>query len=130
LILAMNRAAVYPRYFLISAAFLLLLLSHALAGLARIERFGRPLYALVVVAFLAGNTIHTIRLIEVGRGAYRDGVVMMEQQTFGPHITIGSDHDYRNGLVLDFYRLQLPLLFGVGFHPGHLLGVNQVLGLL
>jgi hypothetical protein len=108
-ILAVNRAAVYPRYFLISAAFLLLLLSHALAGLLRIERIGRPLYALIVVAFLAGNTIHTIRLIAVGRGAYREAVVMMEQQTIGPQITVGSDHDYRNGSVLDFYRLQLPL---------------------
>jgi hypothetical protein len=117
LILAVNRTAVYPRYFLISAAFLLLLLSHALAGLARIERFGKPLYALLVAAFLAGNAIHTIRLIEFGRGAYRDAVVMMEQQTLGPTITIGSDHDYRNGLVLDFYRLQLPLRKDMVYFP-------------
>jgi len=117
LILAVNRAAVYPRYFLISAAFLLLLLSHALAGLTRIKRFGRPLYALLVVAFLAGNTIKTIRLIKLGRGAYSDAVVMMEQQTVGPHITVGSDHDYRNGIVLDFYRLQLPLRKDIVYFP-------------
>ena len=117
LIVVVNRPFVYPRYFLISAAFLLLLLSHALAGLARIERFGRPLYALFVVAFLAGNTIHTIRLIEVGRGAYRDAVVMMEQQTVRPRITIGSDHDYRNGFVLDFYRLQLSLRKDMVYFP-------------
>jgi hypothetical protein len=117
LIVVVNRPFVYPRYFLISGAFLLLLLSHALAGLARIERFGRPLYALFVVAFLAGNTIHTIRLIEVGRGAYRDAVLMMEQQTVRPRITIGSDHDYRNGFVLDFYRLQLPLRKDMVYFP-------------
>jgi len=117
LVLAVNREAVYPRYFLISAAFLLLLFSHVLVGLSRIERFGRPLYALIVVAFLVGNTIHTVRLITVGRGAYRDAVVMMEQQTLGPQITIGSDHDYRNGSVLDFYRLQLSLSKNMVYFP-------------
>lgn len=117
LILAVNRAAVYPRYFLISTAFLLLLLSCALAGLARIERFGKPLYILFVVAFLAGNTLKTTRLIKVGRGTYSDAVVMMEQQTSGPQITIGSDHDYRNKFVLDFYRLQLPLRKDLVYFP-------------
>jgi hypothetical protein len=117
LLLAVNREAVYPRYFLISAAFLLLLLSHVLVGLSRIERFGKPLYALIVVAFLVGNTIHTVRLITVGRGAYRDAVLMMEQQTLGPQITVGSDHDYRNGSVLDFYRLQLSLSKNMVYFP-------------
>ena len=116
-ILALERKEVYPRYFLISMVFLLLLLSHFLARLWERPRFGKTAYCLLLAAFLWGNGVHTGRLIRTGRGSYSKAILLMQQQTPFPRITVGSDHEFRNGFVVEFYRHRLPLKKPLVYFP-------------
>jgi hypothetical protein len=108
LFLAMRRPIIHTRYFLISVTFLLLLLSHVLAQLFCKPRFGKILYAVLLLLILCGNGFHTARLIRLGRGAYQDAMRYMAQQSAGTKVTIGSDHDFRNPTVLGYYQLRMP----------------------
>jgi hypothetical protein len=63
---------------------------------------------LILLFFLAGNVQRTIDLITVGRGGYRQAVEFMAGQTSGSDIRVGSDHDFRNKMVLQYYLQYLP----------------------
>lgn len=103
LMLATGRHEVYPRYFTIAVAFLCLLLGR-LAGLAWDSgRRGRTMAALFVLAILIGNGMHTARLLRLGRGGYLAALDFMQQETSVDKLTIGSDHDFRNAMVLSYY---------------------------
>jgi hypothetical protein len=94
--------APYPRYFLVSMLLLQLLISWFLGWLYQ-RRYGKVAYVIVLVAILGGNAVLTTRLLTYGRGGYEAAVRYMLDQTFSQDVSIGSDHDFRNRTLLDFY---------------------------
>jgi hypothetical protein len=67
----------------------------------------RLLGAALLVFFLSGNFLTTIDLIEVGRGDYTGAIRYMAEETHGSNIVVGSDHDFRNKMVLSYYSKRL-----------------------
>jgi hypothetical protein len=92
----------YPRYFLVSMLFLQLLISGFLGWLYQ-QRYGKVAYLLILVAILGGNAILTARLLKHGRGNYEGAARYMLAQTVGERVFVGSDHDFRNKMLLAFY---------------------------
>ncbi len=94
---------IHVRYFMAGFPFLLLLLGEALCPLAKRGTRGRLTLALLVALVVAGNAYHIATFLRVGRGHYAEAVSYMFDHTRGPDVTVTSDHDFRNGLLLDFY---------------------------
>lgn len=105
-LLTTRPAVIYPRYFLVSMLFLQLLITWALVRLFHRARHGQILYVLIMGGILAGNAMATARLLAVGRGEYQAAVRFMLQHASDTDLTVGSDHDFRNGLVLQYYFLR------------------------
>ncbi len=109
LVLAVMRPQVVAvRYFLIGIAFYLLLASYLLADLYRRGGWRRGLGLAAVALFLLGNANHTAAFLRLGRGGYLDALEFMAHHTAGTRVVVGSDHDFRNGMVLRFYARHLP----------------------
>ncbi|MFN0052719.1 MAG: hypothetical protein ACKV0T_11045 [Planctomycetales bacterium] len=104
LLVAVRRQEVYPRYFVIPAVLILLTLA---IGMGRLwERGGSPvrgMCGMLVGLLLVGNGLHVARLLERGRGGYAAALERMVADTRVPLITVGSDHDFRNGMLLAYY---------------------------
>ena len=106
------RAADFPywteRHFLVCVPFLLLLLAGLLARLSRWNRIGAVLATAVLGLYLAGNAIRVYDFLRLGRGHYREAVEYMLAQDPSPVLTVGSDHDFRNSMLLGYYGRALP----------------------
>ena len=98
---------VYPRFFLNPALFLLV----ALASLAaRGWRAGGALRLLVCGALALitlGNLIGLAQLLRDGRGHPAAAVRWLAEHSHGPHIVAASDHTFRHGMVLEYYKYLL-----------------------
>lgn len=94
----------FPRYFLMSAAFALPVVGYALARLMAVIRGGRWLVLGLMVLFLTGNGWHVVRLIHEGRGHYREALRVLAERTPFNDVTISSDHDFRNYALVDYYH--------------------------
>lgn len=95
------------RYFLIGLAFTLLLLADLLALGLRRGGVARGAAVAALALFLGGNAVHTAAFLEHGRGGFSEAVRTMAEQS-GPTFRVGSDHDFRNRVVLEFYARRLP----------------------
>lgn len=96
--------AVYPRHFLLSGMFLLLLASLVVAELWRAGKFRRGVALLVVVAYLAVNARNIGLLFEHGRGSVANCVQQMAAA--GPAdrpIAVAADQDFRAMNMLQFF---------------------------
>jgi hypothetical protein len=93
----------YVRHFIVGMAFFLILFSFVLTALYQRGWPGRLLGVLLLSAYFAVNGWHAISLYKYGRGQYAEAVRFLIQNTKGPHITVGSDHDFRVSQVLRFY---------------------------
>ncbi len=98
----------FVRYFLVCITYFLLLLSYLLCYGYRLGVPGRAIYILLLVLIGFGNGLQIEDLLQKGRGHYHEALIYMAGQTEGNNITIGSDHDFRNKTVLDFYARYLP----------------------
>lgn len=105
------------RYFLVGLAFWLLLLAFLLGRLARAGAAGRLAALAVLAIFVVGNAGHIAAFVEHGRGGYREALLFMARETEGPRVSVASDHDFRNGMVLNFYRRVLPPDKTLVYHP-------------
>ena len=92
-----------PRYFVVCMPFLYLLLGYWLASCFRRSARGKALYAVALLGFVAGHALRIAPLLTLGRGGYTEAVVFMAQHTKGQRVVVGSDHDFRNGMLLGFY---------------------------
>ncbi|MEN8144259.1 MAG: hypothetical protein ABFS14_04850 [Gemmatimonadota bacterium] len=108
LMIARPPGTIFPRYFLIPLVFFLLLMGHLLADWAGRGRAGRLAWIGVMLAVLIGNGVETARFLERSRGHYMDGLTYMVEQSVGAEVSVGSDHPYRNPMVLAFYSRHLP----------------------
>jgi hypothetical protein len=105
---AMRPAVIEPRYFLIGIALFLILLARVLGHELRAGGFRRAAALAGLAVFFAGNGVHVARFLDLGRGGFQAALRVMAEQTAGPKIVVGSDQDFRNGIVLRFYARLLP----------------------
>ena len=96
------------RYFLIGSALSLLLAADLAAAGWRAGSWRRALAALLLLLFALGNTTYWRAFTALGRGGFRECVLTLERETPGDVISVGSDHDFRNRLVLAYYARELP----------------------
>lgn len=106
------------RYFAVCVPFLLLLVAEALGALAPAGRGGAVGLAGLLLLFAIAGVAPVGRLITDGRGRYREAIGYMLDHGTGSPITVGTDHEFRNGMVLGFHaermRLGKPLVLLTG----------------
>lgn len=95
--------AIYTRHFLIGMAFLLILFSFVLASLYDQGTRGRATCLLLLALYFLANGQHLMSFFKYGRGHYDEAVRFMAEHSNRSIATIGSDHDFRVQLVLQFY---------------------------
>jgi hypothetical protein len=97
----------YVRYFIISVAVSLVLLSSGYAALLRRAVAGRGIGLTLLAIFVAGNAVNTVNLLRFGRGQYVAALRFMEKNSGGREVVITSDHDFRNSMLVDYYKRYL-----------------------
>lgn len=104
---ALAFAAIFPfpfeRHFYACLPFALLLAAGALTRLFRAGGARRAAAVALGLAFALGNGARDRALATTGRGHYQEALARMAAETPGDAVTVASDHDARNSLVLDFY---------------------------
>jgi hypothetical protein len=96
--LALDPPFLFPRYFLVSIAFVPLLIASFAGSL------GRPWSAIVLIVWLAANGYSLVQFAQEGRGRYEDALRFLLEASDDDVLTVGSDHDLRNGRIVGFYR--------------------------
>lgn len=100
-LLALRRPQVLaPRYLAVLVPLFALLAGRGLARLARLGRSGAMAVAVGLVLFVAGNGVQIAALLRDGRGHYREAVALMLAGSADRAVTVGSDNDFRNLVVL------------------------------
>ena len=79
-----------------------LLFCFALGRLYGCGRWSRVCYALILTGVVGANTVHTTDLLRYGRGDYQAAVQWMLGRSSDDKLTVGSDHDFRNAMVLRY----------------------------
>jgi hypothetical protein len=102
--LASKFTLLFPRYFLLNAALALPLMAHGLAWSWRAGHYGRVIVLIALTGFLAGNAFPVARLARDGRGQYSAALREIASHAQAREISISSDHDFRNHLLIDYYR--------------------------
>jgi hypothetical protein len=109
LMLGINgRSYVYVRYFVVLFPFFYLMIGEAMDAVATEFKWARAAVISLCVLMLVGNSVATVAFLRVGRGGYLNAVNYMAANTPRPNITVGGDHNFRNGYPIDFYRRYLP----------------------
>lgn len=103
IVLVMKPEFLYFRYFLICFPFFYLLSAYAISGLYRKGVLGKTVFSIVLALFGSLSLWSTADHVMRGRGSYVEALEYMTGATEGHEVVIGSDHDFRNKLVLDFY---------------------------
>ena len=109
LVLAWTRPDVLPpRWFVVPIAIAQLPLAHGLAVLWERGGGARTAAGLLAAFAVLLHGGQLLRFIETGRGGYPEALARLAAETVGTPIEIGSDHDFRNRLLLDYYARALP----------------------
>jgi len=105
-----NYELLNERFFLVGLPFFYLMVGRWAASiLVKGSLKGKITCVLILMFFLVGNFQRNIDLMNVGRGGYRQALQFMAVKTSGRDIIVGSDHDFRNKIVLQYYSQDLPL---------------------
>lgn len=101
---------VYPRHFLVTLALLVPLAGGTLAWLFAHPR-GRACGITIALMFAVGHICELVPLLRDGRGAWGEALAFVERESTGRRpavetapVRIGGDHDFRNGMMVEFYR--------------------------
>jgi hypothetical protein len=108
LLVVLRPDVLFVRYFVVSIGFGLIAAAVLLGGLLRSGSLPRVAAVVLLAAFVVGNAVNLAAFYRHGRGAYRAGLLHIVQTSPGGVTTLGSDHDFRNGTVIDYYRRFLP----------------------
>lgn len=98
-----GHAFIYPRYFLVPMLFGYVAVGLLFSRWYEAGRIGRSAVLLLLAGFVACNLAPIVKLIRQGRGEYSAAVHWMAAHTVNPAVTVASDHDWRNGLLISFY---------------------------
>jgi hypothetical protein len=104
LILVLEPAFLFPRYFLVPMALFLVAIAGHLAHLGRCRPW---VCGWVLAVFLGINLWHWSQFAVEGRGHYREALGYILSGSEAPVVTVGSDFDFRNEMLVDFYRTYL-----------------------
>jgi hypothetical protein len=98
----------YLRYFVVELPFLYLLAGRLLADWWTRGRAAQAAVAAGLALVVGGHLFEDAWLVREGRGHYCDAVRFMGDHTQGDDVVVGSDHDFRNMMVLAYYASCLP----------------------
>lgn len=99
----------YFRYLLVSFPFFYLLAAYLMCRLFR--QSSMPFRGLLIAAatlLIAGQAVRIVPLLALGRGQYLRALQEIVAEDPESVIRVGSDHDFRNGLLVEFYAPLLP----------------------
>ena len=96
--------AIYPRFFLGSVLFLLVALASLGARGWRLGGAPRLLVCGLLALITLGNLDGLARLMRDGRGRPSAAVRWMAEHSQSPLIVIATDHAFRHGMTLDYYK--------------------------
>jgi hypothetical protein len=96
------------RYVIVCFPFAYLLLARLLTIASHEAKPYRYFVFLILSLFVVGQAHHLAPFLENGRGSYKPIVAEMESVSTGTTITVGSDNDFRNKMVLLFYERFFP----------------------
>jgi hypothetical protein len=103
-LIAVHRPAfLATRYFAVCVVPLLVLCAASLARLARRGLAGRVAAILLLAAFAGANALPVRDLVRDGRGRYREAIAFLVASAPPGRVSVGSDHDFRNGIVLAYH---------------------------
>ncbi len=92
------------RYLIVCFPFYYLILSFTLVKIWRTDKkVLRYLVALIICLYVTGQSVRLWPLFLYGRGDYQTLIREMTNATASNVITVGSDNDFRNKMVLSFY---------------------------
>lgn len=91
--------SILPRHFFVCLPFALLLFASFIARLPRAAGIA------LVAAFVAGNAVRVLPFMKYGHGDYLSALTDIANAGGG---TVGGDFDFRNQMLIDFYRPYLP----------------------
>jgi hypothetical protein len=108
----------YVRYFIVSIAFFLILFSFVLADFWLWNARGKIFCTCLLLAYVAANGWSIVDLLRHGRGRYYEAVDYIVDHSEESPVTIGSDHDFRNATMLEFYVPLIKQKSQVRYFPG------------
>jgi hypothetical protein len=117
-LIAAKPAVLFPRYFLVCVPFFLLLMARGLARVSGRGTGGKVLCVSILLLYCFCNLLRYVDLVQYGRGGYSIALNSIARQAEGEVIAIGSDHDFRNRMIVDFYSRYLPPGKKVVYLPG------------
>ena len=97
----------YVRYFMISVATSLLLLSSGYAAILRRGVAGLAIGLALLALYVAGNAANTTNLLRFGRGQYLAALRFMETHSNDKKVLITSSADLGNGMLVNYYKSYL-----------------------
>jgi hypothetical protein len=104
-----NPAYFHFRYVIVCFPFYYLIMSFILAKIWRADKKVFPYLAVLIIGlYVGGQSIRLFPLFQYGRGNYQAIIREMTNATAANVITVGSDNDFRNKMVLSFYSRFLP----------------------
>jgi len=94
----------FPRYFFVSLGFLFLVLARCIARIGKRGRAGAMVALSFVGLFCVGNAFHIGLFLKYGRGNYGDALQYMAENSQETVVTVASDHDFRNQMVVNYHK--------------------------
>jgi hypothetical protein len=108
LVLTRGGTHMFFRYFLVCFPFLYLLLGVLAAWGLRQAGAARIATAVALALLLLAHAGQTATLVAVGRGRYCDAIRFMAASSPAGPVTVGSDHDFRNRLLVEYHARCAP----------------------
>lgn len=98
----------YPRYYLTSLLFALLLLARWLGRLTGEAGLRKRIASVLLAAILTVNAYRTVRFLAEGRGGYREALAWMLAVEGEDRVTVAGDRDAGHILAIDYYGSRMP----------------------
>ena len=93
----------YPRYLLVCLPFVYLVMGSALTRALDAGGILRALASLLILAIVGGSAVQYVELARWGKGDFPQAVADLYTTNDSKSFTVGSDFDFRNKALLDFY---------------------------
>ncbi len=104
LVLVFRPPFLFPRYFVVCIALFQIALAGLFTRLLVVPGWARRLAGLLLLVLLSLNLTHWRRFNTQGRGHYRTALEYMVRYSKELPVTIGGEHDFRNQMIIDFYK--------------------------
>lgn len=108
---------VYPRHFLVSLSLALPVLGVGWVALVRQAGLARFVAVAILVFWMVGNGLALAGFFRDGRGGYTRALRDLATDRPVGTVVLGSDHDFRNGMIIGFQRLRHPEFSRFEYRP-------------